>query len=250
MTVTFKKKGGSSPRRQTRRIPNPYRKAAKDYVAEIKKLRVELKGIQKMYRDADSILNNQSNEKDTLIKAMDNKGQAEKNMLEKYKKGFPLPKKDGVVIRPNNPDIFRIIKKITIKERWNIIATGYLMIRPLEERRRRMEALYKFEGAMEPIEFRNKLKFFERIISELNPDNRIVDGSDLSGPYGHAPPPAYENPGPLPSYKSKESSIFGFPITTPPPQYPPPNYDVGGSDSLDKPKVYKRQTKKRNHKYK
>lgn len=246
MHHTRKNKGGSLPRRQTRRrrtrTPNPYKVAAKAYVEEIKDLRVELKGIQKMYRDADSILNNQPNEKDEET-AMNDKENAKFDMLEKHKNGFPLPKKDGVEIGLNNRDIFRIIKKIPIKERWNIISTGYLMIRPLEERRRRMEALYKFEGAMEPIEFRNKLKFFERIISESNPDEGIVVGSDLPGPYGHAPPPAYKNPGP--SYKSKESSKFGFPTTTPPPLYPPPNYEVGGSGSRHKHKVYKRQTKKR-----
>ncbi len=245
MPHTRKNKGGSSPRRQTRRrrtkTPNPYKVAAKAYVEEIKKLRVELKGIQKMYRDADSILNNQPNEKDKL-KAMNDKENAKLDMLEKYKNGFPLPKKDGVVIRVNNPDIFRIIKKITIKERWNIIATGYLLIRPLEKRRRRMEALYKFEGAMEPIEFREKLKFFNLQLTN-NPD-RIVVGSELRGPYGHAPPPAYENPGP--SYKSEESSIkFGFPRTSPPSYPPPPKYEEGGSGSRHKHKVYKRQTKKR-----
>jgi len=251
MPPTRKNRGGSSPRRQTRRrrtrTPNPYKVAAKAYIAEIKDLRVELKGIQKMYRDADIILNNQPNEKDKE-KAMNDKENAKLDMLEKHKNGFPLPKKDGVEIGLNNRDIFRIITKIPIKERWNIIATGYLMIRPLEQRRRRMEnALAKFEGSMEPIEFKNQLNFFRKITSASNSNpNETIDGSDLSGPYGHAAPPAYENPGPL--YKSKESSKYGFPTSTPPPEYPPPNYEVGGSrrKRKNKNKLNKlRKTKRR-----
>ena len=250
MHHTRKNKGGSLPRRQTRRTrtrtPNPYKVAAKAYVEEIKDLRVELKAIQKMYRDADIILNNQPNEKDKE-KAMNDKENAKLDMIEKHKNGFPLPKKDGVEIGLNNRDIFRIIKKIPIKERWNIIATGYLMIRPLEQRRRRMEnALAKFEGSMEPIEFRNQLEFFRKIISYSNP-NEIIDGSDLSGPYGHAAPPAYKNPGP--SYKSEKSSKYGFPTSTPPPEYPPPNYEEGGSRRKRKNKTKLNKLRKTKRRY-
>jgi len=250
MPPTRKNRGGSTPRRQTRRrrtrTPNPYKVAAKAYVEEIKDLRVELKGIQKMYRDADIILNNQPNEKDKE-KAMNDKENAKLDMLEKHKNGFPLPKKDGVTIRLNNRDIFRIIKKIPIKERWNIIATGYLMIRPLEQRRRRMEnALAKFEGSMEPIEFRNQLEFFRKKIPASN-SNEIIYGSDLSGPYGHAAPPAYENPGP--SYKLEKSSKYGFPTSTPPPEYPPPDYTLGGSRRKRKTKNKTRKNKSHKKRY-
>lgn len=85
---------------------------------------------------------------------------------------------------------------------------------------------------------------------------KLSSGSYLSGTFGSAwrgigarsygfGIPPWFGSGPGPSYKSKESSKFGFPTTTPPPLYPPPNYEVGGSGSRHKHKVYKRQTKKR-----
>ena len=63
MPPTRKNRGGSTPRRQTRRTINPDKIAAKEYVKTIKDLRVELKAIQKMYRDAEAIVKNPQNEK-------------------------------------------------------------------------------------------------------------------------------------------------------------------------------------------
>ena len=79
-----------------------------------------------------------------------------------------------------------------------------------------------------------------KFLTSPRPDSRI-NGNNLSGPYGNPAPPAYENPGP--SYKSEKSSKYGFPTSTPPPEYPPPNYTVGGSRRKRKTKTKPEKTK-------
>jgi len=234
MPPTRKNRGGSSPRRQTRRTTNPDKIAAKEYVKTIKDLRVELKAIQQQYRDAEAIVKNPQNEK-ANIKAINDMRNAS---LDKDEIVFPLPIKQG-----ESEMSLNIIKKIKIKERWNIIATAKLWKRDLSLKRKPLgEAVDKLNAALEPVEFKAQLKFLTR----PRPDSRINE-NNLSGPYGNPAPPAYENPGP--SYKSEKSSKYGFPTSTPPPEYPPPNYTVGGSRHKRKNKNKTRKNKSHKKRY-
>jgi hypothetical protein len=215
MSSTRRTRGTVNTAAQTRRsnTTNLDKIAAKAYVVEVKELRKRLKEIQKKYRDAKAIAKNPPNEK-AREKAINDMRHAE---LDKAAIVFPLPKRAGE--RAMN---INVIREIGVTERWKIIATVMLWRRELSSKRKPLsEAVDKFNAALEPIEFREQMKFFtRRRDTDNSPD--IIDGNDLRGRYGKAAPDR------APSYKSKESPksmVFGFPKSSPLPP-PPPNYKL------------------------
>jgi len=221
MPPTRKNKGGSSPRRQTirRRTPNPDRVAAKSYVEEIKELRKELKGIQKMYRDADK----------KVPKDSTKMTQAENDLR--------------VVDFPELPED-NISRKIKPTERWGIIATARLWRRPLQNKRRMEEHLDKINAVFDFYEFKRTLEYLI-----TTPYYHYHDGlPDLSQPQAVVDVPRLKYGETRPDF----SSPYGFPPNietgTPPKYSSPPNYEVGGSrrKRKNKNKLNKlRKTKRR-----
>ena len=229
MPATRRNISGSSPRRQTirRRTPNPDRVAAKSYVEVIKELRKELKGIQKMYRDADK----------KVPKDSTKMTQAENDLR--------------VVDFPELPED-NISRKIKPTERWGIIATARLWRRPLKDKRRMEEHLDKINAVFDFYEFKRTLEYLIRTpyyhyhsgLPNSSGNQAVVDVPRLN--YGQTRPDF--------------SSPYGFPLDIgrgTPPNYmeqmsysgPPPTYTRGGK--RHKFRKYKRSNKyKRTRKYK
>ena len=236
---------------QTRRsnTTNPDKIAAKAYIIEVKELRKRLKELQKIYRDAKAIAKNPPNVK-AYEKAINDMRNAE---LDKAVIVFPLPKREG-----ESEMNLNIIREIGVTERWKIIATVMLWRRELSSKRKPLsDAVDKFNAALDPIGFREQMKFFTRPRDTDSP--RIIDGNLLPGRYGKAAPNR------APSYKSKESSksmVFGFPKNSPsPPSYklltdsqqtpPPPGYgyypDEGGSRTRTRSRTVRKYKYKNSH---
>ena len=177
---------------------------AKKYVEKVKKLREKLKEIQKEYKAA---------------KAEHPPNQQKMRNIEN-KKGhmsFPtLPSGNTAYTKE-----VAIIKHITMKERWNIVACGTLFLRPLSDKRKIGEGLVdKINSTFEPME----LAYFIKFVVSKN-YNKFME-RHLK--YGEAPEnaPSYSKG----SYNSKDSGIYGF----------PPKYSKNSSDLFEvQPPSYK-----------